>query len=59
MLFRSRVITEREVAIDLEALLVWLNQASPKDVRAALKQWVIDFSPPVGLANGHTPLPAA
>ena len=54
-----RVITERDVAIDLEALLVWLNQASPKDVRAALKLWVIDFSPPVGQANGHTPLPAA
>ena len=54
-----RVITEREVAIDLEALLVWLNQAPPKDVRAALKQWVVDFSPPAGQANGHTPPPAA
>ena len=54
-----RVITEREVAIDLEMLAVWLNQTSPKDVRAALKQWVVDFSPPVGRANGHTPPPAA
>ena len=54
-----RVITERDVAIDLKALAVWLDQTSPKDVRAALKQWVIDFSPPVGLANGHTHPPAA
>ncbi len=54
-----RVITERDVAIDLDALAVWLNQASPKDVRAALKQWVVDFSPPVGQANGHTPPPVA
>ncbi len=54
-----RVITERDVAIDLEALAVWLNQASPKDVRAALKQWVIDFSPPVGQANGHTHPPVS
>jgi len=54
-----RVITERDVAIDLDALALWLNQTSPKDVRAALKQWVIDFSPPVGQANGHTHPPAA
>ena len=54
-----RVITERDVAIDLDALAVWLNQASPKDVRAALKLWVVDFSPPVGQANGHTHPPVA
>ena len=54
-----RVITERDVAIDLDRLALWLNQASPKDVRAALKTWVIDFSPPAGQANGHTPLPTA
>ena len=54
-----RVISERDVAIDLDALAVWLHQASPKDVRAALKQWVVDFSPPAGQANGHTPPPAA
>ena len=54
-----RVITERDVAIDLEALATWLNQASPKDVRTALKQWVIDFSPPAVQANGHTHPPAA
>ncbi len=53
-----RVITERDVAIDLDRLAVWLDQTSPKDVRAALKQWVIDFSPPVGQANGHTRPPA-
>ena len=49
-----RVITERDVAINLDALAVWLNQPSPKDVRAALKQWVIDFSPPAAQASGHT-----
>ena len=50
-----RVITDRDVAIDLDVLAAWLNQTSPKDVRAALKQWVFDFSPPAGQANGHTP----
>ncbi len=54
-----RVITERDVTIDLGVLAVWLAQPSPKDVRAALKQWVIDFIPPVGQANGHTHPPAA
>ncbi len=54
-----RVITERDVSIDLSDLAVWLEQKSPKDVRAALKQWVIDFSPPVGQANGRTHQPAA
>ncbi|MEO7255681.1 MAG: nucleoside-diphosphate sugar epimerase/dehydratase, partial [Casimicrobium sp.] len=54
-----RVFTERDVAIDLDRLAVWLDQSSPKDVRAALKQWVIDFSPPVGQANGRTHPPAA
>ncbi len=54
-----RVITERDVSIDLEMLTAWLDQKSPIDVRAALKQWVIDFSPPVGQASGHTHPPAA
>ena len=54
-----RVITERDVKIDLDELAAWLSQASPKDVRAALKLWVVDFSPPVGQANGHTHPPAA
>ena len=54
-----RVITERGVAIDLEMLAVWLNQTTPTDVRAALKQWVIDFSPPGEQASAHTPPQAA
>jgi FlaA1/EpsC-like NDP-sugar epimerase len=54
-----RVITERDVTIDLDKLAVWLDQTSPNDVRAALKQWVIDFSPPAGQANGHIRPPVA
>lgn len=54
-----RVITGHDLTIDLNALAAWLSQPSPNDVRAALKQWVIDFSPPVGQANGHKLPPAA
>ncbi len=54
-----RVITENEVGIDLQALIEWLKQPSPLDVRAELKRWVVDFNPPVAPANGHTHLIAA
>lgn len=54
-----RVITERDVEIDLDKLALWLSQTTPKDVRAALKHWVIDFSPPVEQATGHIHPPAA
>ena len=53
-----RVITENELAIDLEALKTWLRQPSPQDVRAELKRWVVDFSPPAAQADAHT-LPIA
>ena len=49
-----RVITEQPIGIDLQSLTAWLKQPSPQDVRAELKRWVIDFSPPVAPINGHT-----
>ena len=49
-----RVITENEIGIDLQALMVWLKQPSPQDVRAELKRWVVDFSPPAVQEGGHT-----
>ena len=49
-----RVITENEVGIDLQALIEWLKQPSPQDVRAELKRWVVDFSPPAAQAGAHT-----
>ena len=49
-----RVITENEIGIDLQALLVWLKQPSPQDVRAELKRWVVDFSPPAVQEGAHT-----
>ena len=49
-----RVVTESEVGIDLQALVLWLKQPSPQDVRAELKRWVVDFNPPAAQANGHT-----
>jgi FlaA1/EpsC-like NDP-sugar epimerase/UDP-N-acetylmuramyl pentapeptide phosphotransferase/UDP-N-acetylglucosamine-1-phosphate transferase len=54
-----RVINENETGIDLHALMAWLKQPSPQDVRAELKRWVIDFNPPVAPTNGHTHLVAA
>jgi FlaA1/EpsC-like NDP-sugar epimerase len=54
-----RVITEIDVSIDVESLMMWLKQPSPADVRAELKRWVVDFSPPGAQANGHTPPIAA
>jgi FlaA1/EpsC-like NDP-sugar epimerase/UDP-N-acetylmuramyl pentapeptide phosphotransferase/UDP-N-acetylglucosamine-1-phosphate transferase len=54
-----RVINENEIGIDLQELQVWLKQPSPQDVRAELKRWVVDFSPPGAPANGHTALIAA
>ena len=49
-----RVLTENELGIDLQALMVWLKQPSPQDVRAELKRWVVDFSPPAAQADAHT-----
>jgi FlaA1/EpsC-like NDP-sugar epimerase len=49
-----RVLTQNEIGIDLQALMVWLKQPSPQDVRAELKRWVIDFSPPAVQEGGHT-----
>ena len=54
-----RVITEGDVGIDLRALMIWLKQPSPQDVRAELKRWVVDFNPPAAPVNGHTALIAA
>lgn len=54
-----RVITDIDVSIDLQSLMTWLKQPSPADVRAELKRWVVDFSPPGAQANGHTPPTAA
>lgn len=48
-----RVLTENELAIDLQALMVWLKQPSPQDVRAELKRWVVDFSPPAAQVGAH------
>jgi FlaA1/EpsC-like NDP-sugar epimerase len=48
-----RVIAESESSIDLNALMIWLNQPSPQDVRAELKRWVIDFNPPVAPTVEH------
>jgi len=54
-----RVLTENELAIDLQALMVWLKQPSPQDVRAELKRWVVDFSPPAAQVGAHmTPIAA-
>ena len=54
-----RVIAENGNAVDLPSLHAWLKQPTPHDIRAELKRWVIDFSPPVAQANGHThPTPA-
>jgi len=41
--------------IDIAALEQWLAQPSPADVRAELKRWVTDFSPPAAPAAAHTP----
>ncbi len=49
-----RVLTEHELTIDLEALMVWLKQPSPQDVRSELKRWVVDFNPPAEQAGAHT-----
>jgi FlaA1/EpsC-like NDP-sugar epimerase/UDP-N-acetylmuramyl pentapeptide phosphotransferase/UDP-N-acetylglucosamine-1-phosphate transferase len=49
-----RVIANDNVGIDLPLLHEWLAQPTPKDVRAELKRWVVDFNPPVAPANGHT-----
>jgi FlaA1/EpsC-like NDP-sugar epimerase/UDP-N-acetylmuramyl pentapeptide phosphotransferase/UDP-N-acetylglucosamine-1-phosphate transferase len=49
-----RVIADDTSGIDLTLLHDWLIQPTPKDVRAELKRWVIDFNPPVAPANGHT-----
>ena len=48
-----RVITENDVGIDLQALMAWLQQPSPLDVRAELKRWVIDFIPPAEQVSAH------
>ena len=49
-----RVLTENESSIDLQALAMWLKQPSPRDVRAELKRWVVDFSPPAAQVGAHT-----
>lgn len=49
-----RVLTENELAIDIQALILWLKQPSPEDVRAELKRWVVDFSPPAAQVGAHT-----
>ena len=49
-----RVITDANVAIDLLALKAWLDQPTPQDVRAELKRWVVDFSPPAVQVGAHT-----
>lgn len=51
-----RVITEADVAIDLDALWLWLKQSSPVDVRAELQRWVIDFIPPAVPTSANTAL---
>ena len=48
-----RVIADADIGIDLAALNAWLNQPTPKDVRAELKRWVIDFNPPAAPAAEH------
>ena len=48
-----RVITDANIGIDLAALNAWLHQPTPKDVRAELKRWVIDFNPPAAPAAEH------
>ena len=50
-----RVIADTNTAIDLIALLAWLEKEPPEDVRAALKRWVVDFSPPVPQAAASKP----
>jgi len=52
-----RVVASLDAAIDIDELLRWLDQPSPYDVRAELKRWVIDFSPPAPPAALSTILP--
>ena len=49
-----RVISKHDVTIDLDALIRWINQATPSDVRAELKRWIVDFNPPDEKAIGST-----
>jgi len=49
-----RVISKHDVTIDLDALIRWINQPTPSDVRAELKRWIVDFNPPDVKAIGST-----
>ena len=50
-----RVIAETSAPIDLETLKIWLDAGTPTDIRAELKRWVVDFSPPVPTEVVSTP----
>ena len=52
-----RVVAATDAAIDVDSLLQWLDQPTPSDVRAELKRWVSDFSPPAPPAALHTDPP--